>query len=65
MTYSLQHPQLSSITGIKADDKGVVQYLGIQYATLAHRFSAPEIKTKYGATIDATSRGFVSLPLYY
>ncbi|QPC72225.1 hypothetical protein HYE68_002977 [Fusarium pseudograminearum] len=54
---TLNHSQLGDIKGLKHDDKGVAQYLGIQYATIAHRFAAPQLRTDYGGTIDATRRG--------
>ncbi|EXL50330.1 hypothetical protein FOCG_08632 [Fusarium oxysporum f. sp. radicis-lycopersici 26381] len=57
MAFTLNHTQLGDIQGFKLDGQGVVQYLGIQYATLAHRFAAPELKANYGGTIDATNRG--------
>ncbi|KAF4447943.1 hypothetical protein F53441_8602 [Fusarium austroafricanum] len=57
MAFSLKHFQLGDIKGLRFDDQGVVQYLGIQYATLAHRFATPELRTNYGGTIDATTRG--------
>ncbi|CEI41648.1 unnamed protein product [Fusarium venenatum] len=58
---SLNHPQLGHIKGLILHDQGVVQYLGIQYATLAHRFAPPVLRTNYGGTIDATSRGQVHI----
>ncbi|KAF5962296.1 triacylglycerol lipase V [Fusarium bulbicola] len=57
MAFTLNHSQLGDIQGLKLDDRGVVQYLGIQYATVAHRFASPEPKTDYGRKIDATRRG--------
>uniref|UniRef100_A0A0D2YHL7 Carboxylesterase type B domain-containing protein n=1 Tax=Fusarium oxysporum (strain Fo5176) TaxID=660025 RepID=A0A0D2YHL7_FUSOF len=58
MAFTLNHTQLGDIQGFKLDGQGVVQYLGIQYATLAHRFAAPELKANYGGTVDATNRGY-------
>ncbi|KAF5707176.1 para-nitrobenzyl esterase [Fusarium mundagurra] len=57
MMFTLNHTQLGDIQGRKLADQGVVQYLGIQYATLAHRFAGAELKTDYGGKIDATRRG--------
>lgn len=54
---TLNHSQLGDIKGLKHDDKGVAQFLGIQYATIAHRFAAPQLRTDYRGTIDATRRG--------
>ncbi|KAF4498467.1 Para-nitrobenzyl esterase [Fusarium agapanthi] len=57
MAFTLNHTQLGDIQGLKLDGQGVVQYLGIQYATLAHRFAGPKLKTDYGGKVDATRRG--------
>ncbi|KAF4943565.1 hypothetical protein FGADI_13323 [Fusarium gaditjirri] len=57
MAFTLNHAQLGNIQGSKLDGQGVVQYLGIQYATVAHRFDGPKLKTNYGGEIDATRRG--------
>ncbi|KAF5646487.1 para-nitrobenzyl esterase [Fusarium tjaetaba] len=57
MACTLNHAQLGDIQGLKLDNQGVVQYLGIQYATLAHRFAGAELKTDDGGKIDATRRG--------
>ncbi|KAF5585051.1 para-nitrobenzyl esterase [Fusarium pseudoanthophilum] len=57
MASTLNHAQLGDIQGLRLADQGVVQYLGIQYATLAHRFAGAELKTDYGGKIDATRRG--------
>ncbi|KAF4435186.1 Para-nitrobenzyl esterase [Fusarium acutatum] len=57
MAFTLNHTQLGDIQGFRLDGQGVVQYLGIQYATLAHRFAGAELKTDYGGKIDATRRG--------
>ncbi|KAL6923007.1 hypothetical protein FSST1_000281 [Fusarium sambucinum] len=54
---SLNHSQLGHIKGLSLHDQGVVQYLGIQYATLANPFASPELRTNYEGTINATSRG--------
>ncbi|PKS09624.1 hypothetical protein jhhlp_004243 [Lomentospora prolificans] len=54
---TLQHPALGPIRG-KAHN-GVVQYLGIKYASLSHRFSIPELYSGAGGSIvtDATQLG--------
>ncbi|RBQ72556.1 hypothetical protein FVER14953_13281 [Fusarium verticillioides] len=57
MAFTLNHTRLGDVQGLKLHGQGVVQYLGIQYATLAHRFAGPELKTDYGGKIDATRRG--------
>ncbi|EEU35497.1 uncharacterized protein NECHADRAFT_98197 [Fusarium vanettenii 77-13-4] len=57
MATQLEHPHLGHIRGVKPGVEGVAQYLGIQYATLAHRFAAPEVKIKYEGTVDATNFG--------
>ncbi|KAG5803383.1 hypothetical protein H9Q74_011872 [Fusarium xylarioides] len=57
MAFTLNHTQLGDIQGLKLDGHGVVQYLGIQYATLAHRFAGPELKNDYGGKMGATRRG--------
>jgi len=51
-----QHPLLGALHG-KAGD-GVVQYLGVKYASLKNKFSPPELCGKYeGGAIDATKLG--------
>lgn len=57
MAFTLNHTRLGDIQGLKLDDQGVVQFLGVQYATIAHRLAAPVLKTDYGGKIDATTRG--------
>lgn len=59
MAFALKHHGLGDVLGLKVDGQGVIQYLGIQYATLAHRFAVPDLRTVYGQAIDATSRGWV------
>lgn len=56
----LNHPRLGEVLGAPHESEEVVQYLGIQYATLDHRFASPEVKTGYGGKVDATSWGYVS-----
>ena len=55
MAPTLEHPQLGSVAGIHHKD--AIQYLGIPYATLAHRFAAPTVKSEYSDGIDATKYG--------
>ncbi|KAI1027551.1 hypothetical protein LB504_011656 [Fusarium proliferatum] len=57
MVFTLNHTRLGNIQGFKVDDQGVVQFLGVQYATIAHRLAAPVLKIDYGGKIDATRRG--------
>ncbi|GKU08521.1 para-nitrobenzyl esterase [Fusarium langsethiae] len=54
---SLNHSKLGEIQGLELPNQGIVQYLGIQYATVAHRFAVPDLRSNYDDTIDATSRG--------
>lgn len=60
---TLQHPSLGQIRGKLAD--GVAQYLGIKYASLKHRFGAPELYDGSDAPggIDSTKLGYGSLIL--
>jgi carboxylesterase type B len=60
MTHSMHHPLLGDICGTKLENENIVQYLGIQYATLKHRFSEPQVKLQYEGKIDATSFGYVT-----
>lgn len=57
MTSTLQHPALGKITGVVKD--GVVQYLGIKYATLENRLAAPFplLENSGRGPIDATKFG--------
>jgi carboxylesterase type B len=54
---SLNHSKLGEFRGLELPNQGVVQYLGIQYATITHRFGVPDLRNNYDGTIDATSRG--------
>lgn len=54
---TLNHPQLGEIHGKKGD--GVVQFLGLKYATLKDRFAPPELVTSYNGPVDATRFGYV------
>lgn len=60
MATVLNHPRLGEVLGAPHESEEVVQYLGIQYATLGHRFASAEVKTEYGGKVDATSWGYVS-----
>lgn len=46
---------LGSFNGKRAG--GVVQYLGIPYATLKNQLSCPEMITSYKGVVDATEYG--------
>jgi carboxylesterase type B len=61
MVDMLKHPLLGEVEGIRHPSEDVTQYLGVQYATLAHRFAAPVVKTEYQGKVDATSFGYVDL----
>ena len=52
----LNHPLIGKVQG--KYNKGVVQYLGIEYASLEDRFADPEV-VKYSEVqnIDATRHG--------
>jgi hypothetical protein len=56
---TLRHPTIGNVIG-NADSEGVVQYLGLQYATIADRFAPPQLK-QYSpddhVDIDATRNG--------
>ena len=54
----LQHPQIGNIQG--RYNKGVIQYLGIQYASLKNRFADPEVVNYSGHEwLHATKHGYV------
>jgi hypothetical protein len=55
----LNHPLIGPIQGKYG--KGVVQYLGLEYASLQNRFADPEV-TEYPerGSINATRHGWVS-----
>lgn len=57
MTAQVKHPQLGQIQGRQAD--GVIQFLGIKYASLKDRFSASELAKYDGGhnSIEATELG--------
>lgn len=50
------HPELGEIQGLKAN--GIIQFLGIQYATLKDRLSEPVLRTDYPENIDARHYGY-------
>jgi hypothetical protein len=56
---ALHHPAIGNVIG-NTDSEGVVQYLGLQYATIADRFAPPQLK-QYSpddhVDIDATENG--------
>lgn len=58
-TSPYDHPDIGTLEASTAQE-GVLQFLGVQYATLEHRF-APAVVKKYspGAKIDATKLGYV------
>ena len=54
---SFSHPGIGTITGSAAKE-GVLQFLGLQYATLTDRFALPVMKDyDNDSTIDATKIG--------
>ncbi|KFX98663.1 hypothetical protein O988_04247 [Pseudogymnoascus sp. VKM F-3808] len=56
MTEAIQHPSLGTIVG-KAGD-GIVEFLGVKYASLADRLADPQLLSNYhGDKIDATKTG--------
>ncbi|CAK7222510.1 hypothetical protein SEUCBS140593_004923 [Sporothrix eucalyptigena] len=55
MSNTLHHPLLGTVRGRVG--VGVVQFLGLQYATLKDRLADPELKTTYGGETDATRLG--------
>lgn len=54
---TIQHPRLGRIEGNRNND--LVEFLGIQYATLAHQFAPPVPVDRKDSDepIDATSYG--------
>jgi hypothetical protein len=57
MTFNFQHPSLGEIHGVQKD--GIVQFLGIKYASLKDRFAKSEILGRgvEGSIIDGTKHG--------
>ena len=64
MRMLLQHPHLGAIQG---QEKGQTsQFLGIQYASLAHGFAVAELKETYhDGKIDATKSGYLNISIAY
>lgn len=56
-TNTIQHPSIGDVVG--RDGDGVVQFLGIQYATLRDRFAESQVRSQYHSPVDATSHGWV------
>ena len=63
-TATIAHPTIGPVTGSTAKE-GVVQFLGLQYATLVDRFAPPALKDygKQNETMEATKLGCV-LPFF-
>jgi carboxylesterase type B len=55
---NLDHPTIGSLRGIQQSSE-IEQYLGIQYATLADRFSRGTLVESYASPVDATTQGCV------
>ena len=54
----LQHPQLGAVAGRRKG--GTVQFLGLKYGVLKHRFAVAEVnQATNDNVIDATSYGYV------
>lgn len=53
---TLDHPAIGTLRGIRRLPQ-VDQFLGIQYATLADRFSRANLKVDYASPVDATAQG--------
>ena len=55
----LQHPLIGEVVG--EETTGVTQFLGVKYALLMDRMSAPQLVEYRGIdTVDATVIGYVS-----
>lgn len=60
----LNHPCIGRVQG--RYNKGVIQYLGLPYASLEHRFAASvvlEYPDSPKADVDATKHGYLQSPL--
>jgi len=56
-TTHFNHPSIGTFTASAAKD-GVLQFLGVQYATLADRFAPPVLKQyPHGSEVDASKLG--------
>jgi carboxylesterase type B len=57
MTTTCKHNDLGDIRGNSCD--GVVQFLGLKYASLENRFASPSLVTHYSSGLtDATKYGY-------
>jgi hypothetical protein len=57
VTNTIYHPDIGNVIG-NTDSEGVVQYLGLQYATLTDRFAPPQLKHySSDGDVDATRNG--------
>jgi hypothetical protein len=60
-TTTISHPAIGQITASTAKE-GVVQLLGVQYATLSDHFAPAKLKEyAAGESVDATKLGFAVL----
>lgn len=60
-TTTLKHPSVGNVVG-NAEYEDVARYLGLQYATLADRFSPPQMKEyQRDGEVDATKNGCAAL----
>lgn len=57
MSAIIQHPLLGEVGGSVEEE--VLQFRGIQYATLENRFASPVVREHYNGSIDARSFGLV------
>lgn len=58
MDGQISHPQLGLIQGQVAD--GLVNFLGLKYATIANRFDSPKLAVPgMESAVNATKYGFV------
>ena len=57
MAATLSHPDLGKVQGKPGE--GVIQYLGIKYASVENRLAPPELIQQYSGTIDGTKLGYV------
>jgi carboxylesterase type B len=51
----LQHPTIGTVRGNHAD--GVLQFLGVRYASIGHWFDNPTLSSYDGSGITATKYG--------
>lgn len=58
-TTEFKHPSIGTFTASSAKE-GVLQFLGVQYATLKDRFAPPVLKQyPHGSEVDASKIGYV------